>query len=260
MLKNRFKLLLILLCGFFCPATANAQETLHGINATGWFTWPRFNSFDGPGVYWPPFPPNRHMPELGDFQTIRALGFNTIRIGVDPALFMGLSGQHLDIVERQILESVKEAQDSNLVVIFDLHPNSKHKIYGQSAFKVLDGGTVETDYIAAIKEVARMLAPLPSDKILLEVMNEPRIKCVGEDEISWQSFLRRVVLEVRQIGPGLRLMLSGSSFSRSSSILMKPISKLALWITSGASPMKSRKSLATALNVGLSFRNAVFKP
>ena len=52
----------------------------------------------------------------------------------------------------------------------------------------------------------------------------------------------------------------GGRLMRSSSALMKPTSNEALWITSGASPMKARNSSTTSWKKGLLARNSVESP
>lgn len=211
--RKAFNLSLIF---FFCTLGSAASEPLmplHGINATAWYTWPRFDSFERPGVYWPPFPPNRHMPEQKDFEEIHNLGFNAIRIGVEPALFIGLEGARLDLVERQILASVEAARNVGLVVIFDLHPNSKHKIYGQSALSAMDDGSAELNFLLAVKRASQLLVTLPSDKVILEIMNEPRIKCSGDEETRWENFLDKAITEIHSEAPQLPMMISGACAS-----------------------------------------------
>lgn len=204
--------LVILMQAFFQPALAQGLERLKAINVTAWYTWPRFNGFDEPGVYWPPFPPDRRMPSTADVRLIASLGFSSIRLGVDPALYMGLEGEQKKMVTSQIINTVEQALDAGLDVVFDLHPNSKHTIYGQSAFAVRQPPRLH-DYVEMIGEVAKALAVYPKGRVTLELMNEPRLGCSGQDLAAWQSMLDLMIAKASETAPDLPLVVSGACTS-----------------------------------------------
>jgi endoglucanase len=209
------KHLVFLLTVGLAAAAVCANETVpagHGINATAWYTWPRFNGFDKPGVYWPPFPPNRRMPAADDFVQMRSLGFSSVRLGVDPALFMGLDEPKKSEIKSQVMATVQQALDAGLDVIFDLHPNSKHKIYGQSVFARLEEENVSA-YVSMTGEVAEALAKFPQGRVALELMNEPRMKCTGADLAGWEIMLDALIAESSQRAPVVPLIVSGACAS-----------------------------------------------
>jgi endoglucanase len=195
--------------GAWAEQTENA---VRGINATAWYTWPRFNGFDKPGVFWPPFPPNRQMPSTYDFENMKSLGFSSVRLGVDPALFMGLEEQKKGEIKSQIMLTVQQALDTGIDVDFDLHPNSKHKIYGQSAYVDFDIDTVSA-YVKMTGEVAEALAVFPKGRVALELMNEPRMKCTGADLAGWQNMLDAMIAETTRTAPDVPLVVSGACAS-----------------------------------------------
>ena len=195
------------------PARAQPFEAGHGINATTWYTWPRFKGFDRPGVVWPPFPHTRHMPQAADFAQISSMGFTSIRLGVDPALYQGLQGEKKIAIKKQLMGSVRAALDSGLRVVFDLHPNSRHKIYGQAVVLSSAAGAGLADYSAMVTELAADLSQFPTGSVALEIMNEPRLKCTGEDQQRWLQMLDELISRATEAAPQLPLVVSGACVS-----------------------------------------------
>jgi hypothetical protein len=186
---------------------------LHGINATVWYTWPRFNGWDEHGLFHPPIPPNRRMPVQADFDAIAKMGFTAIRLGVDPALFMGLEGLRKRNMEQRIKLSVDQAVNAGLVVVFDLHPNSRHKIYGQAALSNPANSSIVDEYSEVVADVANLLKTYPKGEVLLELMNEPRAKCLGKDLEFWLAFVDKLIEAATRVAPELPLVVSGSCAS-----------------------------------------------
>jgi endoglucanase len=215
MRHTRF-LSLIALLHAFMPTHAvwaeQAQASFRGINATAWYTWPRFNSFEKQGVLLPPFPASRKMPTAADFLNIKSMGFSSVRLGVDPALFLGLQALEKGEIKNQIMLTVQQAVDADLDVVFDLHPNSKHKIYGQSAYIHFPPDTVSA-YVKMTGEVAEMLVTFPKGRVALELMNEPRMKCFGADAAAWQNMLEAMIAETTSRAPNVPLVVSGACAS-----------------------------------------------
>ena len=216
--------LLIAVSSVLRPHPVRAETArLKGINAAIWYTWPRFNSFDTAGVFWPPIPPNRRMPNEQDFVQIKSLGFSTVRLGVDPALFMGLEGSKRQIIEGRLLDTVALALDADLSVIFDLHPNSRHKFYGQSAYSDFSNINAIDAYVKMVGEVASLLSRFEKQPIFLELMNEPRAKCTGRDQSRWDSMLASMLEEATAVAPELKLVVSGACASSIEGLLaLKP--------------------------------------
>lgn len=195
-------------------ASALAQDVqLKGINANAWYTWPRFNGWDKPGVYVPPIPHTRRMPVAADFNQIAEMSFSAVRLGVDPALFMGLEGKPRRNMEQRILLTVDQAVSAGLIVIFDMHPNSRHKLYGQSAFSSPADSSGIPAYVKAVAEAAHLLKDYPRGKVLLELMNEPRAPCAGADSEFWLVFLDRMIDAATEAAPELPLVISGACTS-----------------------------------------------
>lgn len=208
--------LTIVLAALFASSSlsiAQAQQFGRGINANTWFTWPRFKGFDRPGVLWPAFPSNRRLPQAQDFTQIKAMGFTTVRMAVDPALFMGLTADKSWRI-RQVMEtSVHQALDAGLSVIFDLHPNSRHKIYGERALLAAGDSGNFKPYTDAVANVAASLAKFPNGRVALELVNEPRFSCTGSGQERWHEFLDAMVRAASESAPDLPLVISGSCIS-----------------------------------------------
>ncbi|MFN0194276.1 MAG: glycoside hydrolase family 5 protein [Aestuariivirga sp.] len=198
---------------FFTAFPALAFDPGRGLNATAWYTWPRFKGFDKPGVVWPPFPSNRRLPRRAEFARIKTLGFDSIRLGVDPAIFIGLEDNQRFAAERLVMDSVGDAVTAGLKVVFDLHPNSRHQVYGQYAVISAENPEAFALYVAMVGDVAERLAKFPKDSVALELMNEPRLKCKGADVERWNAMLDQMIAEATRRAPVLPLVLGGACAS-----------------------------------------------
>lgn len=190
-----------------------ATEISRGINATVWFTWPRYIAFDKPGLRMPPLPTDRKMPTPADFRSIQALGFRSVRLAVDPALFEVLLGAEAEKFKAQFVGVIRQIIDAGMTVVVDLHPNSRHQLYGQTALRNGTGTPAQEAYVAMVSSVAAMLKELPPEKLALELMNEPRNSCTGAAGEAWLQQLDQLIEAATQAAPRLPLVVSGACTS-----------------------------------------------
>lgn len=213
MIRIGWRLLAAACAGALFLQSAAAQELSRGINAATWFTWPRYVAFDKPGLRNPVFPPAREMPRGEDFRQLSGMGFTSLRLAVDPALYHVLKGKAAEAVEARLDAAIKDAVAAGLTVIVDLHPNSKHKIYGQDALRPTGSATAQDEYVAAVERAAARLAHFERGKVVLELMNEPRGKCSGAATEDWGTMLGRMIAAASKAAPDLPLVVSGACTS-----------------------------------------------
>ena len=206
---------------FLCalPGPAAARGFGQGVSLNNWFTWPRYAGWDKPGVLTPAYVPIRHEQGKAALATIRTLGFKTLRLGVDPAPFIALEGEARAEAKAHVLGAVRQALDTGMDVILDIHPNSRHKIYGQ--FAVIRGPDDEMfrNLLGVIGDFAGDLSRLPAGRVALEVMNEPRLKCQGDEQERWNTMLDAMIGAARRVSPKLPVIISGSCMSAYNGLL-----------------------------------------
>lgn len=183
------------------------------INIAQWFTWPRYEAAPSTSIAWPPYKETPRPPNLAELQALRKAGFETIRLPVDPAPFMVFEGERREIVYRTLFDALALIQQAGLKVIVDLHPNSRHPVWGQHA--VIAGLDTPTfvAYADATADMSRRLAKLDPSRVALEVMNEPRLQCKGEQQERWERIASTLVTRARAQAPKLTLIVTGACVS-----------------------------------------------
>jgi len=202
--------------------SARAQTTFEvhrAINIARWFTWPRYEKAPATGIMWPPYNNTPVPPNGRELKELRKAGFDTVRLPVDPSPFMAFEGKQREAVYGILLDAVRRIRSAGLQVIVDLHPNSRHAVWGQHAvIKGLDA-SVFIQYGDMVEEMARRLAPLGEKQIALELMNEPRLKCKGADQTLWQDMLKQMILRARAGSKAMTLIATGACVSSADGLM-----------------------------------------
>jgi len=122
---------------------------------------------------------NPRAPAGDALDRLRRLGFETIRLPVDPALVSS------DFAPR-VAEALGVALDHGFNAILDLHP----------------GGDLDPDRIdAAWAVLAGIVATTPSDRVYAELLNEPPL-----DAAAWANLAGRLAGTVRASAPSHTLI------------------------------------------------------
>ncbi len=188
------------------------------VNIAQWFTWPRYQA-DGRSIAWPPYksaPPPQADAEL---QALRAAGFDTVRLPVDPAPFIVFEGRRREAVYTMLFDAVGRIKAAGLKVIIDIHPNSRHAVWGQDA---VAAGPEAPAFLAVAGVIAEMAARLTAAErswVALELLNEPRLKCKGEEQDRWQRMAELLVQRARAANPTLALIVTGACISSPDGLL-----------------------------------------
>lgn len=194
-------------------ASAPAFEMRRAVNVAQWFTWPRYEAAPATGIMWPPYKETPRPLDTGDLQALKRAGFDTVRLPVDPAPFFVFQGTQREQVYRMLFQAIERTHAAGLNVIIDLHPNSRHPVWGQHAVvKGLDAPAF-VQLSGVVEDMARRLSRLDARRVALELINEPRLKCTGEEQSRWESLLGHLVQRARKAAPDLALVVTGSCIS-----------------------------------------------
>lgn len=210
----RFSFLFLAVVIITGPAGAQAAtfKVQRAINIAQWFTWPRYEA-SGAGITWPPYKNDLRPPSAEELRALHQAGFDTVRLPVDPAPFMVFQGTRRDAVYDMLFAAIEDIQAAGLKVVVDLHPNSKHAVWGQHA--VIAGLESPTfiAYANMAEDMARQLSRFDPQQVALELINEPRLKCKGADQDLWQQMLKILVDRARAGNPDLTLIVTGACIS-----------------------------------------------
>ena len=216
------KTLAIMVAAACTAASAARAETgefkvRRAINMAQWFTWPRYKAV-GADIEWPPYKEARSDEDLATLKGLRAAGFDTIRLPVDPAPFIVFDGDRRAAVYAMLFETVGRIKAAGLNAIIDIHPNSRHPVWGQNA---VAAGLEAPAFTAIENVIGEMAAQLKgsTDKVALELLNEPRLKCKGPEQALWQQMAQRFAERAGSANPKLTLIVTGACISAPESLL-----------------------------------------
>jgi aryl-phospho-beta-D-glucosidase BglC (GH1 family) len=184
------------------PAGRRAQHLRHGINASEWFA----QSLD--------YGPQRlsTYTTLDDITLIHKLGFDHVRLSIDPEIFNCRSSwQECDRV--QALDAVvAKALAEGLAVVIDVHPDEQFKRklatdnFSAEKFRLLWGS------------IAAHFAPLNPELVAFEILNEPEDK----DPYRWSGIEARIIEEIRRRAPQHSIIVSGAEYSDIGNLIVLP--------------------------------------
>lgn len=155
--------------------------------------------------------PLSDWPKGDPFVRIRALGFDFVRLTVDPGpLLAGDEASRkeaLDVLSR----AVRQVTGGGLAAVFNLHAVSQVPAYGM---EVVDGGADSEGvkrYRAMVRSVAAMLADIGTDKVAFEPYNEPAYyPCDTGGTEDWQRIMAGTVADIRSVSADLTIIATGA--------------------------------------------------
>lgn len=197
-----------------------APPALHrGVGLHEWLNW---SPLDADGSYrWPPYRsveewlgqyrPASDWPEGDPFAAIRALGFDFVRLTVDPGPLLASEGAERQQALAVLSDAVKQLLAADLKVVFNLHSVSQVPQYSRDVIDASADTPGVAHYIAMSADVAAMLAPLGTDKVVFEPFNEPaHYPCDTSGSEDWQTIMANTVAAVRAVSTELAIVATGA--------------------------------------------------
>jgi len=163
-----------------------------------------------PGKYlWPPFRGELSKVSDAELERLRALGFDFIRFPIDAGVFLAAT----DSERRILLDDTKSITvrllDSGFTVMVDLHPAAYLTEWAPvDILSDAPDGPRFRAYSDLVEEVAKRIRDLPTDKVALELMNEPQGVCFEEDSQDWSVSQKQLYDRARSVAPNLPIVLT----------------------------------------------------
>jgi hypothetical protein len=201
------------------PATAAPLELHRGVAVHEWLNW---SPLAGDGSYrWPPYQTQqewlaRDRPlsdwAAGDtFELIRSLGFDFIRLTVDPGPLLSTEGDKRQEALALLATDVRAVTRSGLKVVFNVHPVTQVMAYSNE----LVNGPADAPGVALyrdmIVDLTRTLLPLGADKVAIEPFNEPsHYPCDMWGDNDWQQIMASTVAAIRAVSTEITIIATGA--------------------------------------------------
>ena len=175
------------------PCWKRWQHLQHGVAVSGWFSESGHYSLQELRAYTTP----------ADLEHIHALGFDHVRIPVDPVIFQ-CEGEWESCERIQFLDQViQRVLSSGLYVILDFHPNPQY------THQIAGNGQAAEKYLRLWSQIAEHYGKMDSDRIVLEVMNE----FSSPDLNSWFGLLLQSIDTIRRHAPSSTIIVQGAGYS-----------------------------------------------
>lgn len=202
-------------------STAQAQPIAlkRGVNTTLWLEWRSIDDLLADPSYLDGFPDVRRDVTPAMYDSLHAQGFDFVRMPVDPGPMLAFGpGPRQDQMIDGIGIAAETALESGLKVVVDLHP------IGRGA----DPGGIDSilgaswpDYVTLVGRIAARLDALPSDRVALELLNEPTLDCdavYGGAPARWPTMQAQAHAAARAGAPRMTLVLTGACWAQANAL------------------------------------------
>lgn len=193
------------LCTAQNVAFARAATLRHGINLSGWFA----SSGDLSPQHIATF------TTATDLKTIHAMGFDFVRLGIEPSLFE----RHGQLVPpdpqafTELDHAVQEALANHLEVMLCVFPDDQYK-------HNLDNESGVDDFVQLWRNLATHFVNQDHARIFYELLNEPEL----QDPYRWMGIQARVDDAIRKIDPYHTIIATAAGYSNPPDLLrLEPV-------------------------------------
>ena len=194
-------------------------ELRRGVGVHEWLNW---SPLEADGSYrWPPYQsesawlsgarPLDDWPTGNEFERIRAMGFDFVRLSVDPGPLVAFDGSRRDEALAVLEDAVRTVTSAGLKVVFNLHSVSQVPQYGMD---LIHGGADSAGvaaYRGMVVDVAEMLVAVGVGDVAIEPYNEPAYyPCDAGGTEDWQQIMADTVADIRAVSPVLTIVATGA--------------------------------------------------
>jgi len=183
------------------PAWKRIGHMRHGINASEWFA----QSHD--------YSPQRlrSYTTLDDIAKMHAMGFDHVRLSIDPAIFQ-CDGPWSQCERVQVLDEViAKALSQDLAVIIDIHPNGDYKRQLATSDSAVDKFTL------LWSQVASYYSKQNPEMVFFEILNEPEVGVYR-----WAGIQQSVVSVIRRAAPSHTIIVTCGEYSNPDDLARMP--------------------------------------
>jgi aryl-phospho-beta-D-glucosidase BglC (GH1 family) len=183
------------------PAWKRVEHLRHGINASQWFAQS------------PDYSPQRLRTYTtpDDIANMHAMGFDHVRLSIDPAIFQCDRPWNQCEPVQVLDEAIAKALSQDLAVIIDIHPSGDYKR------QLATSDAAVEKFIMLWSRIASYYAVNNPDLLFFEVLNEPEI-----DVYRWAGIQQSVVQVVRRAAPAHTIIVTCAEYSNLDDLARMP--------------------------------------
>src|SRR5215831_18153863 len=208
----------VALCAHIADAAAASFK--RGATLVEFFTFPATTGEGRSKAYAsPPYPRARAALESFNFDDLRRIGFDHMRIPVDVGpLIAADEAQRRDFMH-ELTAVVAELHRHDLAAVVTLQPPSLQHELPET---YLDGpeGPKFARHMDIAGRIAGELGALRSGAVALEPMNEPQSDCRRKVGVDWTVHQEAIVARIRRVAPELPVLLTGGCWSNIEGVVL----------------------------------------
>lgn len=214
--------LIVALFGVLISATTLQAAPLRLARGVGLHEWLNWAPIAADGTYLqPPYRsveawlsggrPLSDWPEGDPFMRIRAMGFDFVRLTIDPGPLLASAGHERKEALGVLSQAVRRLTSADLAVVFNLHAVSQVPAYSMDVVNGSADSEGIAGYRAMVKDVAAMLVEIGVDKVAFEPYNEPaHYPCDADGTEDWQRIMADTVADIRSVSRSLTVVATGA--------------------------------------------------
>jgi endoglucanase len=157
----------------------------------------------------PPFADAGHQLTSGQLAAIKKAGFDFVRLPVDPGPFLQFKGTQRDALDDIMRQRLQMILGAGLAVIVDFHPIVSSVDYGPKSLLQGADTPMFQAYCDMLTRTARLLDTFHTNRVALELMNEPPTGGTADSNATWQTMAEKLYHSARTGSPNLTLIVAG---------------------------------------------------
>ena len=194
-------------------AEADGPLFMRGATLVEFFEFPKTIG-EGPAKVYadPAYPRAREALSLFDFDELRRVGFDHMRLPLDLGPMMQGNEQQRRAIVDDLVAVIGQIHRHGLAVLVTLFPPSLQHELPETYLDGVDGPKFGA-YSAMVYRVAAALANVHTGLVALEPMNEPQSACRVRFGTDWTTYQQIMIDRIRRIAPDMPLFLTGGCWS-----------------------------------------------
>jgi endoglucanase len=202
----------IITCAAALMTSANAAtfQAKRGISLDIWVTWPDESKWGDRSIMLP-FPEWRKHVGAKELASLKAAGFDFIRMPIDPAAFLSDKTEAIrEDMFKEVAASIDLVTQAGFKVILDLHAIPAGDESKIGTVRLLKDKKLFTKHAELVQSMAKILTNHIPETVALELFNEPTSDCKGADADRWSGQIKQLHAAARAVTTKVTLILSGA--------------------------------------------------
>jgi hypothetical protein len=194
-----------------------------GINLYPWFSLT--NEYPAPSINyaWPPYQQDRPTPTAQDLARLAEVGFDFVRIPVDPGPFMAFVGDRRADLLGSLEQAVDQVIAAGLSVVVNIQGNTATHYWRPETLVGSLSAPELPSLLSLVDAVARILGRKDATRIAIEPVNEPPQACGSSD---WLTIQDELIATVRSAAPRVTYVATGACGSMIDGLVSLPAQAL----------------------------------